>query len=108
MSDPVEVYARQDSPHSGPRDRTIVGLVVGYLLSYLMPGLFQLAGHFYAMREYIAPFPAGGISYPDDGPYIIVFTVSLFVPLALGGTVLGWMFAIARLFPHSLSLSCMR
>lgn len=88
---------RTGSPYqsstSGPSGRTIVGFVASYLFSLFLLGLFLVLEQVYAGRAYQAYTGAPGIMYidrPHDGLYVIIVTLILFVPVAFGGLMLGW------------------
>lgn len=73
------------SSTAGPSGRTIVGLVASYVFSLVLLGLFLVLEQMYS--------GAPGMVYsnrPDDGLYVIVVTLMLFVPVAAGGLMLGW------------------
>lgn len=78
---------------SGPSGRTIVGFIGSYMFSYLLLGLFLVLEQMYAAHAYQAFTGAPGIMYidrPRDGLYVIILTLMLFIPVALGGLMLGW------------------
>jgi hypothetical protein len=78
---------------AGPSGRTIVGLVASYLASYLLLGFFLVLEQIYAGRAYQATTGAPGMDYidrPHDGLYVIIVTLMMFVPVVVGGLMLGW------------------
>lgn len=85
------------SSTSGPSGRTIIGFVASYLFSYLVLGFFLVLEHVYSGRAYqVYVEPLSGdpgyfdVNRPDAGPYIIVVTLMLFLPVVLSGFLLGW------------------
>ncbi len=85
------------SSSAGPSGRTIVGFVASYMFSYLLLGFFLVLERVYAGRAYgVYVEPLFGnpgymdVNRPFDGPYIIVVTLMLFVPVAVGGLMVGW------------------
>ncbi len=90
------------SSTTGPSGRTIVAFVASYVLSYLLLGLFLVLEQVYSGRVYqvytppIYDIPGNvipgvfSIDRPHDGPYIIVVTLMMFLPVLLSGFLLGW------------------
>lgn len=85
------------SSTTGPSGRTIVAFVASYVFSYLLLGLFLVLEQVYAGRVYQVYTPpihdipgVFSIDRPHDGPYVIVVTLMMFLPVALSGFLLGW------------------